>query len=245
MKNPDVNINRVEIKSKLNKYSDVLNKLGQLVVEINEAVKIGDKSKAQTCAKEVLSFSINKQWNRVQDWKRYANTVNINLKSSAIAGGLDFIDAMVISQRFIKEIEDATNVDDIKSKIHIIVGEYAQAVFDSEHKNCSKTIKQVCQYIKQNYDQNVSTKILADHFHINASHLSRQFKKEMNVTITNYIQQKRIQEAKGLLITKKYTITEVANMVGFNDVQYFTNTFKKIEQITPSEYILKSKNFIN
>lgn len=241
MKSPEGHTNRLETKSKLSQYSDILNKLGQLVADINEAVKTGNKRKAQICAKEVLAFSVNEGWNEVQNWKEYANTININLKASAVAGGLDFVEAMVISQRFIKEIGDMVNVDDIKSKMYIIVGEYAQAVFESEHKNCSKTIKEVCQYIKKNFHQNVSTKSLAEVFHINASHLSRQFKKEMNVTITQYIQQRRIEEAKSLLRMKKYTITEIANMVGFNDLQYFTNTFKKIEQISPSEYISKKQ----
>lgn len=226
-----------DINSKLKPYRDLINKLGELSAELNEAVKCGQSGKAKTCLAEILTIPINDNKNTVEHWKHYVNMFINNLRSSAVAGGLDLTEALLMSQGFIKEVNELRDVDSIKQKAYSIVGEYAQAVFENQYNNCSKTVKEICRYINDNYDKAMSTKILAEAFHVNASHLSRQFKKEMFMTLTEYIHQIRIEEAKRLLKTKRYTVTQIAHMVGYNDVQYFTNTFKKKEQITPTEYI--------
>lgn len=230
-------MDHTDIELKFKPYRHLINKLGELSAELNEAVKCGRSEKAQTCLTEILAIPINDNKNTVEHWKQYVNMFINNLRASAVAGGLDLTEVLLISEGFIKEVNEMRNVDSIKQKAYGIVGKYAQAVFENQYKNCSKTVKEICLYINDNYDKAMSTKILADAFHVNASHLSRQFKKEMLMTLTEYIQQIRINEAKRLLKTKKNTVTEIAHMVGYNDVQYFTSTFKKREQITPTEYI--------
>ena len=56
------------------------------------------------------------------------------------------------------------------------------------------------------------------------------------MTINEYINLIKIQKAKNLIISGKYRMYEIAEMVGFEDQQYFTKVFKKIVGITPGEY---------
>ena len=75
---------------------------------------------------------------------------------------------------------------------------------------------------------------------MNPSYLSRLFKEETGISLTEYINQQRIRAAKNYLQLDTTTITEVAFMVGYNDVNYFIKRFKKIVGLTPTQY---RKNF--
>ncbi len=56
------------------------------------------------------------------------------------------------------------------------------------------------------------------------------------MNITEFINQKRIEEAKLYLKRGNFSITDIAFMVGFNDLNYFSKVFKKLTSVTPSQY---------
>ena len=60
------------------------------------------------------------------------------------------------------------------------------------------------------------------------------------MSITDYILEQRIAEAKRLLWRNQYPLKQIAEMVGFNDYNYFARTFKKRTGYTPTEFIKKS-----
>ena len=71
---------------------------------------------------------------------------------------------------------------------------------------------------------------------ISASYLSALFKKETGVTLTEYVNEKRIKYAMQLLATTKIQIQTAAQHSGIDDVHYFTKLFKKYTGKTPKEY---------
>ncbi|GAA0790598.1 hypothetical protein GCM10008910_00430 [Faecalicatena orotica] len=66
--------------------------------------------------------------------------------------------------------------------------------------------------------------------------MSGLFKKEVGEPITEYLTRYRIEKAKELLKDNTMRLREIAEMVGFNDVSYFSNTFKKVAGMSPTEY---------
>ncbi|NLK03800.1 MAG: helix-turn-helix transcriptional regulator, partial [Clostridiales bacterium] len=65
---------------------------------------------------------------------------------------------------------------------------------------------------------------------------SSLFKKEMGITITNFINQKKVRFAIMLLNKTDTQIQDIASQVGILDVNYFIKVFKKIIGMTPKEY---------
>ena len=59
------------------------------------------------------------------------------------------------------------------------------------------------------------------------------FKSEMDMTLTEYITGVRMQKAKALLTTTDQKLTAIAESVGYNDVSYFSNVFKKFYGVSP------------
>lgn len=224
------------IKPEIIPYSEVINMVFEIEKELSHAVQEGRTFEAITHMEKLMSFKLNKGLDTLDHFKRYAMIFSSNLRKTIIAGGVTPIEAIGISDTFVKDISGISSIVELKKRIYLLVEDYCKAVESSGFPDCSKIMKDICQYVKVHYGESISTKTLADLFHINPSHLSRQFKKEVKMTVTEYIQHARIEEAKFLIKLGKYTMTEIAGLVGFNDSQYFSNVFKKVEGITPRDF---------
>ncbi len=105
------------------------------------------------------------------------------------------------------------------------------------HKSgtASKTA-QVKAYIAQNYSKKIQLEELSAVCHLSPCALSRKFRKESGETITHFVTRYRLRMAKHLLVTESLTIKEIAFATGFEDVAYFTKTFREKVGQTPSSY---------
>ena len=92
-------------------------------------------------------------------------------------------------------------------------------------------------YIKEHYGEyDISVRKIAESLGLSEGHLSHIFKKETDYTINAYITRYRIRSAMKLLQNCRYKVYEVAEMVGYKDITYFSTIFKKVAGVTPSEY---------
>ncbi len=101
----------------------------------------------------------------------------------------------------------------------------------------SKYVADALEYIAGNLsDPDISIRSIAEQLDISESHLSHIFKKETDYTVNAYITRYRMRTAMKLLKNNKHKVYEVAEMVGYRDIAYFSATFKKITGVNPSEY---------
>lgn len=91
-------------------------------------------------------------------------------------------------------------------------------------------------YINENYRGEISLTSAAQALNMNSNYVSQLFKREAGVTFVHYITQKRLEDAKKLLVTTQKPLTDIALEVGFNDTFYFIKTFKKLTGVTPGQY---------
>ena len=99
-----------------------------------------------------------------------------------------------------------------------------------------KIIYEIEKYLLANFNRDVKLQEISTHFYLSREYISRKFKQEFNVNISDYIVNIRISKAKSLLKNSQLKIYEVANMIGYQDDKYFRKVFKKVEGITPNEY---------
>lgn len=90
-------------------------------------------------------------------------------------------------------------------------------------------------YIQNNYLAIQSLDEIAEHFKISKSYLCRVFKKHTGITVITYLNSLKIQEASRLLIETDKTVEEICGLCGFKNRIYFTRTFKRFMEITPTE----------
>jgi AraC-like DNA-binding protein len=92
-------------------------------------------------------------------------------------------------------------------------------------------------YIKKNYAEPLSLEILAGVSGYSVPHFKKLFADELGVSPIRYLNEFRIGRAKDLLASGLFSIKEIATACGFDNVYYFSNTFKKKTGLTPLGYV--------
>lgn len=100
----------------------------------------------------------------------------------------------------------------------------------------SNVIFEIAKYIQHHYHQDITLQEIANHFYLSREYISRKFKQEFSVNISDYISGIRIDKAKLLLLNPHLRIAQVAAMVGYDDEKYFSKVFKKAVGVSPNEY---------
>ncbi|RDY30885.1 AraC family transcriptional regulator [Lachnotalea glycerini] len=109
-------------------------------------------------------------------------------------------------------------------------------LYNNRTQKISPNVAHVMEWIKANYYKQISIFELAGELGYNPDYLSSLFKKTTKITLTQFINQVRIENSKALLTNFNISIKETAYSCGFLDEKYFMKTFKKIVGMTPSQY---------
>lgn len=128
------------------------------------------------------------------------------------------------------------NTDDLLDAVYQLI-EYACARVTPGKNTESNIIDRVISYINQNYNKDLSLKELAETvFFMNHTYLSHLIRQKTGKNYSSYLREIRINKAKELLKDKSLSITEVANLSGYNDSSQFIQVFKKEQGMTPKKY---------
>jgi two-component system response regulator YesN len=105
-----------------------------------------------------------------------------------------------------------------------------------EKNRAAQAVELICTHIEDHLNEDLSLVRLAELIYFNPSYLSRLFKQECGVNLSEYIEERRIKKAKELLKIHELKISEVGARVGYEAPQSFTRFFKKMTGLTPQEY---------
>ena len=100
----------------------------------------------------------------------------------------------------------------------------------------SLIMNRILEYISRNYDKQLRLEEVAEQVFITPAYLGIIFKKETGKNFTAYLTELRMEKAKELLLDVRININEITYKVGYNNVRYFSRTFKEYVGITPKEY---------
>lgn len=113
---------------------------------------------------------------------------------------------------------------------------FFQKIEKTQKRDCNKRILKVIDYIDNCYTENTDSQALADMCYLSKTQMFRLFKKETGYTPVDYRNKLRIKKAQQLLLDGESTMGEISEMLGFENVYYFSRIFKKYVGIPPSRY---------
>ena len=94
-------------------------------------------------------------------------------------------------------------------------------------------VNECIDYIGNNYDKRLTTRVISDHVHLSEGYFCRIFKEITGKTAMEYLNELRIEKAHEMLKKTELTVTEIALCCGFADANYFSRIYKKIKGVTP------------
>lgn len=99
----------------------------------------------------------------------------------------------------------------------------------------------VRRYIDQHFKEPLDLEQLAREAHMSKFYLSHAFKREYGVSPINYMLSRRLEESKYLLVETDLSIAQIAQLLGFSSLSYFSQIFRRTQSISPKEYRQNSR----
>ncbi len=121
-------------------------------------------------------------------------------------------------------------------QIFIMLQRYFLNSLKTDNAHVVEEINKATLYFNEHYSEDISIDDYAQNNHVSVSWFIRNFKQCTGSTPMQYILSKRIYNAEILLHDSTYNVTEIAEIVGYDNPLYFSRIFKKVKGISPSEY---------
>ena len=154
------------------------------------------------------------------------------------------VDFRKIEQRdLVETLYSMVNTKELFDYIKKLIFELRKQASNSTKSKANDVLDEATAFLVQNYaDPMMNMDMLCDHLGVSVSYLSTLFKKMLSTTFNKYLISLRIEKAKELLKYSNDKVYEIATQVGYNDVYYFSYSFKKATGLTPKDYRHAQKN---
>lgn len=195
-------------------------------------------------SKDKLSTSINDYFINWKESNNHITAQSLHLFYQDFLQGIFYVLQVkeiqanqVFSQNLLTEKPE--NVLKSLNSLHkwvMYVTEIAMNQLHPQHEKES-VVEIVKRFIKDNIgEMRLSRDEIANYVYLNPDYLTRMFKKQTGFSISDYLQQQRIEYAKKLLIETDMPVSEIALSAGYSNFSYFSTIFKKMTQLNPMEY---------
>ncbi len=142
----------------------------------------------------------------------------------------------VCADDIIEQVMSCQDPAELREKIATGALIIAGALADLRSNTFRRDVKRIIDFLDLHYAEKINLDYAASLAGMNSAYFSRLFKKECGVGFVEFLTRLRMDKAKRMLETSDAKLLEVAEKVGFEDVNYFSKSFKKYTGISPSEY---------
>ncbi len=231
---PDIKMEKTDLMISKNLQSNIYHErlFEKKMIEMIKEGRVEELSSLPTLKEEEVASVLSKT-SYFRSNKNHIITLITLVSRAAIEGGLHEEIAFSLHDRFIQQLEEITTLEEIRELAKEVLYTYAEKVRQAKNERYSKTVTACKDYIYKHIYENISHNDIALQVELSPKYLSVLFKKEVGISVSDYIQQTKIGEAKKLLAYSKTPISEICTLLNFNDQSYFTKVFKKVTGVTP------------
>lgn len=207
-------------------------------MEFYQSIKMGNIKEVKRLFKPLGGSGFGKLSDDVLTNLKYHLVVTIAfITRYCIEGGMEMETAYNLSDVYILRLDRCKKEEEIHSVHREAVEEYTKRMHAIIKKGLfSKPVLICIDMIYDNLHYKITLKDLARRARLSPQYLSKLFHKEVGVTVSQYIAQKRIEAAENLLKFSDYSCIEISNYLCFNSESYFIQVFKSYTKLTPKEY---------
>ena len=196
------------------------------LIEKSAALKIGTMS--------------NDQLRQLKDTFIVTTTL---VSRSAIHGGMNPDVAFTLGDNYIQKCESSYDYSQIINLRNLMVIDFARHVNQLQEAGArSQLVSDVANYIDHHMSETITVEAMAKEFYMSRSYLSKRFKAESNITLTDFILNRKTEEAKYLLRYTDKPLTDISLYLGFSSPGHFSRVFRKYASMSPSDYRKKYLN---
>ena len=208
----------------------------ELEKDLQEYISNRDEKNCRECLNKILARIFLHSNTNLKTIKTRVLELIVLLSRSAIDGGADIDRIFNMNNNYIEDIENFKTLEDLSVWLTDIIHRYIGYMFEFTEVKHTDIIYKITAYINQNYMKKISLDTLANEVYLSKSYISKIFKEEMQISLSEYIKKVRIEKSKALLLDSSLSLVEIANLVGFEDQSYFTKIFKTNTGVSPGKF---------
>lgn len=154
-----------------------------------------------------------------------------------VEAGMELEQAYRLSDFYILKMDSMTTTEDIAALHDSMVLDFTgKMLLIKKQSIISKSITMCIEYVYNHIHDRITIEDLAAYTDLSPSYLSRLFKKELGISVSDYIREKKIDKAQNLLKYSDFTPVEIANYLSFSSQSHFIQAFEKMVGMTPKKY---------
>ncbi len=134
------------------------------------------------------------------------------------------------------QIKSQPHVSQLKQKMEQILLIYMEQLKKQQEKKEEYVVKKAQSYMEKHFSEQLLLSDIAAQFHLHPNYFSSLFKKQLDMTVRDYILQLRMKKAKELMKDPSLKLLDIALAVGYEDAAHFNRAFKNVTGISPSKY---------
>ncbi|MUG64508.1 AraC family transcriptional regulator [Paenibacillus sp. 7541] len=208
----------------------------QVENELIDAIKLADEERALELLGQWLSDVFHKD-RTPHEYQisliRLLNDLMIVMQES----GIMLEQVHIQDGSLVEELLKLYTSSDIERWFHTRVIQPMVKVFrDRQQSQYQNLSEQMIEMIRNEFDRNITLEECASRLHYNNFYLSSVFKKETNMSFSEYLTQYRFKMSKKWLVETDMPIKEIAEKLSYNNSQNFIRSFRKLEGMTPGQY---------
>lgn len=205
------------------------------------SISHGDRESSRKQLKELLAALLASGGGRLDWMKSRASELIVMISRTAAENGADEEETMLFNHICQKTIPSLGSFSALSNWLYHTVDRFMDSIQsypDAKHANI---IHKCIQHIGTNYAEHLTLEDTARAVSLSPDYLSRIFKEETGTTFNRYLNNVRITKAKELIRRGEYRLTDISQMVGYDDQSYFTKVFRRITGLSPGEYGKKTR----
>lgn len=162
---------------------------------------------------------------------------------ASIEGGMLEAEAYALSDAYIRKGDVAKTPKAVYALLLQALRDFVRRVKSANSRICSEPVRRCCDYISSHLHDRIRLRELAAEAALSPQYLSCLFKREMGEAVSEYILERKLEEAKVLLEGSEFSVQGIASVLAFSTHSHFSAAFRKAYGVTPRSYRLAATGF--
>lgn len=194
----------------------------------------------KNCAAEVFSNPVGMgvlSKNPLQNIKYHFVITASLVTRYCVTGGMEAEQAYRLSDFYILRADACTDVASVVALHHAMVLDYTgKMALRKKADIVSQPVSRCVDYIYDHINERITVQTLSEYTGLSVSYLSRVFKQNLGISISDYIREKKIEKAQNLLRYSDASLIDIANYLAFSSQSHFIQVFESLVGVSPKKY---------
>ena len=204
---------------------------------LEEAVRSGSENRTRDALNRLLRYVYAPHPDQMALIKSRA----IQLVYLLVKEAPDQAEQALYLESYIPTLKTAATLEEMDILMTEILHHFVDYTFNFSQIRHADTVYRIMEYIKSNFQNKIGLEEVAAYVHLSSSHVGSLFRRKTGQTVSEYLNQVRIEKSKALLRMGDLPISDIAYLCGFGDQSYFTHVFKKQTGLSPKKFRQQSK----